>query len=368
MIYHSALRSAAARLCVAFLALWAVGLTIPAGATAQQSLTFADGDQLTGELVDVVDSNWVFNYKGSDITIPAADIQAFTAPEPIGIRLADTTIVAATVRPVPDGLLLELADGTTRLVQPADFAAVGAADDLTALEPIIIGLYSPFFKFWETLIAMGGSIQKGNTDETNFSFSFDLDRETAKDRIDFSSLLTTSKEFDDEGQETKNEPKLIVGLGTDIFISGPLFAGVTMRWQHDPSKDLQFRQTYSAGLGYQFVQNDNTNFLASLGAGGRFDNLTTTEPDRNTPILDVSTRFRQRAGPVKFVVRVSYNPSLRNFSEFELIDSLDIGIGLVSGLTFKWTILHEFNNPPPSEDPQHNDLTMTFQLGWAAGG
>jgi hypothetical protein len=354
---------------VAFLVLWAVGLSIPSGATAQQELTFADGDQLSGELVGVVDGSWVFKYKGADITIPAADIHAFTTPEPIGIRLADTTIVAATVRPVADGLLLELADGTTRLVQPADFAAVGPADDLKALEPIIIGLYSPFFKFWKTLISMGGSIQKGNTDETNFSFSFDLDRETAKDRIDFSALATLTNEFDDEGLQTKNEPKIIVSLGTDIFISGSLFAGVTMRWQHDPKKDLEFRQVYSAGIGYQFVQNDNTNLLASLGAGGRFDNLTTIDPsNRNTPILDFAGQFRQRAGPVVFRLRISYDPSLQNFSNFELLNSLDIGIGLVEGLTFKWTILHEYNNPPPSEDPKNNDLTMTFQLGWAAGG
>ena len=141
-----------------------------------------------------------------------------------------------------------------------------------------------------------------------------------------------------------------------------------MRWQHDPTKDLQFRQTYSAGLGYQFVQNDNTNLLASLGAGGRFDDLTTIDPsNRNTPILDFFGQFRQRAGPVLFRLRISYNPSTQDFSQFELIDSLDIVIGLVEGLSFKWTILHELNNPPPSGD-EKNDLTMTFQLGWAAGG
>jgi hypothetical protein len=352
-----------------FLALCAVGLTIPTQADAQQELTFADGDEIEGELAAIVDGSWVFKYKGADITIPAADIQAFTAPDPIGIRLADSTVVAATVRPTADGLLLELADGTTRLVQPADFDAVGAADDLKALEPIIIGLYSPFFKFWETLIAAGGSILRGNTDETNFSFSLDLGRETHKDRIDFTALLTSTKEFDDEGLTTKNEPKIILSLGTDIFITpGGLFAGVTMRWQHDPTKDLQFRQTYSAGLGYQFVHNDNTNLLASLGAGGRFDNLTTIDPsNRDTPILDFLGEFRQRAGPVRFRLRISYNPSLQDFSQLELLNSLDIGIALVEGLTFKWTILHEHNNPPPSQDPEKNDLTMTFQLGWAAG-
>lgn len=76
----------------------------PGAAAAQQQLTFAHGDRLTGELVRVQDSNWVFKYQGQKVTIPTADVQTFTAPEPIGIRLTDSTVVVATVRPVADGL------------------------------------------------------------------------------------------------------------------------------------------------------------------------------------------------------------------------------------------------------------------------
>ena len=67
-----------------------------------------------------------------------------------------------------------------------------------------------------------------------------------------------------------------------------------------------------------------------------------------------------------FRVRVSYDPSLQDFSNFELLDSYDIAIRLVKSLTFRWSLLHEFNNPPPSGG-EKNDLTMTFQLGWALG-
>lgn len=366
MICDTNLRAAGARLCALLLALWAVGMILPSEASAQQDLTFADGDQLSGQLVSIVEGNWVFSYKGSDITIPAGDIQAFSAPDPIGIRLTDTTIVAATVRPVADGLLLELADGTTRLVQPSDFDAVGAADDLQALEPIIIGLYSPFFKFWRFLGAAGGTIQKGNTDETNFSLTLDLARETDKDRTEFSTLITSTREFDDEGNVISNDPKIIVGLGTDIFITpNRLFAGVQMRWQHDPDKDLEFRQTYTGSFGYQFVRSDNTTLLATLGAGGRFDNLTTDETS-NTPIMTLGGRFSQRAGPVLFGIDLTYNPSLQDFSDVELIDAYSVAVTAIEGLTFKWTLLHEFNNPPPAGD-EKNDITMTFQLGWALG-
>ncbi|UCG76671.1 MAG: DUF481 domain-containing protein [Gemmatimonadota bacterium] len=352
-------------LVTALLALALVAL--PGRALPQQSLTLANGDQLTGQLKAVDAGNWIFTYQGQAITIPADQVQAFAAPERIGIRLGDTTIVVATVEPAADGLLLGLEDGSTLLVQPADFGAVGSADDLKALEPIVIGLYSPFLKFWKFLGSAGGTIQRGNTDETNFSFSLDLSRETKKDRTEFTTLFTTTKEYDNEGNVTSTEPKLIVSLGTDIFlVPGRFFTGVTMRWQHDPDKDIQFRQTYSAGLGYQFVQNDNTSLFISLGAGGRFDNLTTGVQNTSTPILDTAAGFRQRAGPVLFKASFSYNPSLEQFSEFELIDSYEIAITAIEGLTFKTTLLHEYNNPPPSGD-EKNDLTITFQLGWALG-
>lgn len=365
MTHGSVGKSVGTRLCGVFLALAASSLTVPSQGFAQQQIVFANGDQLTGELAAIEDSHWIFKYQGQEITVPADHIQAFTAPEPIGIRLTDTTVVAATVRPVSGGLLLELEDGTSRVVQPGDFAAVGPADDLKSLEPIVIGLYSPFFKFWDALASLGGSFQRGNTNENNFSFSLDVDRETSRDRIDFSTIITTSTELDDAGETVSTEPKIIVALGTDLFFSGPLFGTVSARWQHDPKKDLQFRQTYSAGLGYQIVQTDATSLQASVGAGGRFDNLT-TGLQQNTPILDIGAQFRQIAGPFVFRVRVTYNPSLEDFSNVELLDSYDVAIRLVKGLTFKWTLLHEYNNPPPSGDDR-SDLTMTYQLGYALG-
>jgi hypothetical protein len=343
----------------------AASLAVPSLGFAQQQIVLANGDRLSGELAGIEDSQWIFSYQGQKIAVPAEEVRAFTAPERIGIRLADTTVVAATVRPVPGGLLLELEDGTSRIVQPGDLAAVGPADDLGSLEPIIIGLYRPFLKFWSALASLGGSFQRGNTDENNFSFSLDVGRETSRDRIDFGAIITTSTELDDAGGTLSTEPKIIVGLGTDIFFSDRLFGNASMRWQHDPKKDLQFRQTYSGGIGYQIVQTDATGLQASVGAGGRFDNLTTGLKD-STPILDIGARFRQFVGPFIFRVRVTYNPSLEDFSNVELLDAYDVAIRLVKGLTFKWTLLHEYNNPPPAGN-ERSDITMTYQLGYALG-
>ncbi len=361
MRYHSVARLAGPRSCAVFLI--AVAMTIPSPATAQQQLTFADGDRLSGELVAVQDSNWVFKYKGQDVKLPTAGIQAFTASEPIGIRLTDSTVVAATVRPVADGLLLEMKDGTTRLVQPVDFAAVGSASDLKKLEPVIITLYSPFFKFWKILASLGGSLQRGNTDENNLSFTLDLGRETSKDRTEFAALLTTTKELDEAGETLSTEPRIIVSLGTDIFMTKRLFGSIGGRWQHDPTNDLQFRQTYSGGLGVQIVRSEATGLRASVGVGGRFDNLT-TGPRNDRPILTSSGEFNQTLGPARFRVGVTYDPSLEDFSDVELLNSYDISISVFKRLTFIWSLLYQYNNPPPSGD-EKNDLTMTYQLGWS---
>jgi hypothetical protein len=224
-----------------------LGLAASSPGMAQQRVTMANGDRLTGKLQRIQDTTWVFNFHGQEVSVPVGQIRAFSAPERIGIRLADTTIVAATVEPAGNGISLILEDGTSRLVRPTDFAAVGSADDLEALEPMVIGLYSPFLKLWKFRGSFGGSLQRGNTHETNLSFSLDLERETLKDRTEFTTFLTTSKEFDAEGLQVKNEPKVIVNLANDIFITpGRLFVGVRMRWQHDPKKELEFRQSFRA--------------------------------------------------------------------------------------------------------------------------
>ena len=80
---------------------------------AQQTLYLLDGDRLTGHLVRIAEGQWVFRYGGAEIKLPGSTVTGLLAPDPVGVRLADSTIGAARVAPVPSGLALTFTDGTT---------------------------------------------------------------------------------------------------------------------------------------------------------------------------------------------------------------------------------------------------------------
>ena len=67
------MRSLAVR---SILVLLLLGAAAPA-AIAQQTLTLANGDQLTGSLARIDNGTWVFTYAGKDLEIAAADVAAF---------------------------------------------------------------------------------------------------------------------------------------------------------------------------------------------------------------------------------------------------------------------------------------------------
>jgi hypothetical protein len=136
-----------------------------APARAQQVLTLANGDCLRGTLRRVADRAWVFAYRGAEVKVPVDSIASFTAPQAIGVRLADGTVGAAVVAPTSDSLALELslADGTRRTITPSALAAVGRPDDLAALAPVAIGWFSPLDCFWSGSGSVGFSDQRGNT-------------------------------------------------------------------------------------------------------------------------------------------------------------------------------------------------------------
>ena len=63
-----------------------------------------------------------------------------------------------------------------------DLAAVGDPGNLEALRPIEIGLFKPFSQFWGATVGFGFSSNSGNSRARGIAFSFDIDRQSPKDR------------------------------------------------------------------------------------------------------------------------------------------------------------------------------------------
>ena len=227
---------------------------------------------MSGSLSAINGSTWVFGYRGADVEVSVDDIVSFGAPDPIGLRLSDGSIVAASVATAQGTLTLTLADGSTRTAAPRDLAAVGDPADLEALVPVELGYFTPFGRFWGVNTTLGASLKDGNSNTSSFNFRFDLARETARDRLAFSLLMTQEQNPSDlTGEREKTAEKFIGDVRADIFPWTKTFFFVQNRYTRDVFKEIDLRVNLNLGTGYRFVRTDNTDLQMALGVGGRYE-------------------------------------------------------------------------------------------------
>ncbi len=338
---------------------------------AQQTIVLSNGDQLTGALVGVTDGKWVFKYAGQDLEIDALDVVSFSAPEPIGIRLADETIVAATVRPTAGGLLLQPAGEPSRTVAPGDFAAVGDPADLEALRPVRIKLLSPFFKFWTVTTSLGVTIKDGNTNTRSGTFYLDMFRATELDRLTLTLQVSQDHDRLESGELEQTAGKYLGGLRYDVFALPKLFIYGSTRQSRDRFKEIDLRSFYTAGLGYQFIQQPKLDLRSSLGAGVRHEKFFLQEGtvDSSSTVVSGSLdgSLRVVLGPFDYDLRAVYAPSLEDINDYQVVGITGLTARVIAGLGFRIQFLWEFDNTPTAGSEKH-DTELTTALTYKLGG
>jgi len=337
----------------------------PAVSQAQHVVTLSNGDQLTGTLVGIDRATWLFSYGGQDVQFAAGDVTAFTAPDPIGIRLSDGTIFAASVATTAAGLQLDLVDGTSRVVAATDLAAIGSPDELDKLRPVRTGLFSPFFKFWGTTISLGSTIKDGNTNTNIATLFFDLRRETERDRIGLTFQANNEADRLPDGEKITTAESWLANLRADIFVSGRLFAYGLTRQSSDKFAGIDLRSVYQAGGGYQFVENDNTDLRAALGGGARYENFT-DDGSETVGILSLNGSFRQKIGPFIYELAADGSPSIDDFENFQVLAITSLTATLIKGFGFRIGLLFDYNNRPPEGREKH-DMELTTALSYSIG-
>ncbi len=362
---------------LAAVSLCALMLAAPAGAAAQQTLTLTNGDQLSGALVRITDGTWIFEYAGKKLEIAATDIESFTAPDPVGFRLADGTLLAASVTPAPGGLRLQAADGTSRTVPLSDLVATGAPDDLDGLREVHVKLLSPFFKFWDVTASLGFSVRNGNTNLRGGSFYLDMARATHLDRL--SLILSATQNYDrvtssgapDSGQIVQIAGNYLGALRYDIYVGSRFFAFGATRQSRDRFKNVDLRSFYTGGLGYQFIQQAKLDLRSSVGAGLRYekfwDSVTESSDSSNSvPTGSLDGAFRAALGPFDYDLRVVYSPNLEQFSDYQVLALTGLTAKVIAGLGFRIQLLWEYDNTPVglAEKSDTELMTaLTYTLG-----
>lgn len=335
------------------------------GLTAQQTLTLDNGDRLSGTVMRIEGTTWIFRHSVGEAKVPARRVAGFRAPEPIGVRLADGTVAAVTVRPAGDSLRVTLSDGSSRLVAPTGIVAIGSPDDLAALEPLRIGILSPLGMFWGASGSLGFSENSGNSRSRGISADLEVQRRAPKDRVTLGLGLYRELRPDDAGALVTAVSKYYGSFRLDVYFDPRFFVfGATLQ-ERDRFQDIDLRSNYSGGLGWQTIASTATDWRLSLSGGVRVEYFV--ENGRETvAVVNAGSELKQKLGFATIDWKVGWTGSVKEAADYRFRSNATVTASVYRGLGFRIGLLNEFNNRPRPEREKH-DMLLTTTLAYSVG-
>ena len=332
---------------------------------AQQTVVLTDGDRLSGRVTRIEAGRWVFRFGNGEAKIPPRQIAAFTAPEPIGVRFADSTIAVVTLQPSDDLLRATFLDGSTRLVTPAEIEAIGSPDDLEALRPIRIGIFSPLWMFWGASGSVGFSDQSGNSRARGIAGELEIQRRSPRDRITLGGGINREFRENDDGDLVTAVAKYYGSLRFDLYFLPRFFAFAATLQERDRFQDLDLRSNYTAGFGFQFIGTRTTEMRLSVSSGIRVENFL--DNGRTTAaVLNSSGDVKEKLGPLMFDWKIAWTPNIQDLGDFRARSNATLTAAVYAGLGFRIGLLNEYNSRPRPGVEKH-DMLFTTTLAYTVG-
>ena len=345
----------------------AVLLIVAPSAAAQHTIWLRNGDRLTGRLKDVVERKWLITYRSADVAVPVDSVAALRVPvtEPLGIRLADGSIVAASVEPAGDSLDLVLAAGPTRRVAPRDLAAVGPAKNLTALRARRWGILTPLLARWGFTGSLGFSDKRGNSRAQAISAGLQLQRRAPRDRVDIGATAISEQSETPSGSLRTTVAKGAQYLQVDLSVSQHVFVTAGTRQEQDRFQDIDLRSTYAAGLGIRLRATERTDLRLNVTGGLRREAYVSGGATR-TAVAGIATSLRQDFGWSVFDARAGWDPRVSDLADYRFLASASVTARIYKGFGLRIAVLEEYNSRPRS-GIEPNDLLTTTTLTYTVG-
>ncbi len=332
-----------------FRALAVACLCMTAAAYADQ-VVFQNGDRLTGKIEGAADGKLTIQSQvAGKVTISLADVQTFSTDEAIDMHFKDGTVVQRKVQQAdPNRIAIE--GGLT--VQPQ---ALRIADIATINPPA-----KPIPK-WTGQVSAGLNITSGNTHVQNRSLSVNAVRRSENDRITLNMDYANSKQTI-AGTKTTTEDWWRSRAQYDYYMSKKLYVYGDGRYEKDAIAKLDRRVLIGAGLGYQWIENDRTQFRTALGGASRYEAYTVpgTESTSATTV-QVGYNLRHKlTSTMDFLNDTTYYPDITQFSDYYLTSTAEVRAHFTKQMFGNFKVIFNYDKTPA---PGQGDTDIKYLLG-----
>jgi putative salt-induced outer membrane protein YdiY len=143
--------------------------------------------------------------------------------------------------------------------------------------------------YWSAKAMFGLNVSRGNTNIAETTLDVRFVRRTVRTRANLDYIARYNET---EGDEIANNHRL--SMGWDMYISDRLYVSpIFFEWFKDPFQNINHRETYSAGVGYELVKNKRVEWDVNGGPGYQrttYDSVEAgTENPESTPVLLAGT-------------------------------------------------------------------------------
>lgn len=351
------------RLRAGFIVLAVLIFTIPL-LTAADTVVLQNGDHVTGTFVSADGQTVAIKtpYEGQ-ISVKWSDVTQITTAAAVHVSTSSKTTVTGTIAKMGDTLVVHTSTGDVN-VPLTQVIAVRSAGEEAKYQA---SLHPPFTRNWAGGAALGLTLARGNSDETNLTTSFTLARKTLNDLIGLSEASVYST----------NSPAGTVTadaiLGSALYhrdLNSNLFAFVSANYVHDQLQGLNLRQIYSAGLGWNLINKPNTTFDVEAGLNytrESYSGTATLSPglsiNRNLIAVTTGEDFTHKFSSLTSMdEHFFFYPNLSDAGQYRFTLMADANTRLANWLSWQVSFNDLYVSNPPIPGTKTNDLILSTGL------
>lgn len=323
----------------------------PASAQKTDVVTLINGDQITGEIKELVlgKLRWSTDAAGT-ISIEWPEVAALHTDKFLEIQFASGLRLFGSIEPGEDGLLA--------VIQPQQRIEVPLASIVS-----IAAIESSFWERMGGLISVGYSLEKANVTST---FSSDVDVSYRAPAFDVSVSASAFNQSRTDAERTLRYNANLNGQWR--FADRWGVVGLTGLERSDEI-NLDLRTTYAIGASHLLTENQHVRLLWVLGLGGNSEQFV-GEP-RFTSVEHIQAMdlewFMFGDNETSLSARLTVQPNLTDFGRVRIDFDTRFRRELFLDFFVALSGFNRFDSRPPSatvETVSTNDYGLNFSIGY----
>jgi len=327
-----------------------------ASALAQDKVTLANGDVMTGTIKTMADGKVTISSPMiGDVTVPMANVLTLETKDMVELQTKGGDLLRRRIVGIEGGSL-RLEGATTAL----------AVDDLGMINPP-----KEVEPTWDGSLRINALYTDGNTDRRAVGLAFDASMRRKIDRISVDAAWDYSEDKDNDptsvGYRTwkLNQRRQGGGLKYDYFLSDRWYALATVRVLGDTLADIELRFQGGAGLGYTVIEDSTTTLLTEAGLSYVNENYRSATPSDDYLAARLAYKVTHAlSASTKLVHGVEAFPSTEDLKDTYLQAKTEITTSLTESMIASLAHVIDYDNTPaPGRDRVDNRVLLS--VGWS---